>query len=131
MNTKYLMVLSALWMSVIGVYMLFMPQEILHYLNIPANTLISICLQVMGSLYFGFAILNWMAKTVLIGGIYSRPVAIGNLSHFMIGSITLIKVASHEPSLKILWIFVALYVVFAIGFGMVAFIGPSNKFKQQ
>src|SRR5204862_7388254 len=33
------------------------------------------------ALYLGFAVLNWMGCVVLFGGIYGRPVALGNLCH--------------------------------------------------
>ena len=35
--------------------------------------------------------INWTAKANLIGGIYGRPIAIGNLTHFFIGSMALMK----------------------------------------
>ena len=42
-----------------------------------------------------FAMLNWMAKGVIIGGIYSRPIVIANLAHFLIGDLELIKAVIH------------------------------------
>jgi len=32
----------------------------------------------------GFSILNWMSKASLIGGIYNKPLLIGNLLHFLL-----------------------------------------------
>jgi len=31
-------------------------------------------MQIIGSFYFAFAILNWMSKGSIIGGIYNRPI---------------------------------------------------------
>jgi len=36
-----------------------------------------------------------MAKGVIIGGIYSRPIVIANLAHFLIGDLELIKAVIH------------------------------------
>ena len=52
-----------------------------------------IVLQLLGGLYFGFGMLNWTAKGNLTGGIYSRPVAMGNLTHFVMGGLALLKFA--------------------------------------
>jgi hypothetical protein len=74
-----------------------------------------------GALYLGFAMLNWMAQGNIIGGIYSRPVAIGNLAHFTIGALTLLKsviAGQHSPEVMI---GAAVYTTFAALFAHVAF----------
>jgi|TARA_R110002051_G_scaffold173271_2_gene243631 hypothetical protein len=48
----------------------------------------------MSALYLGFGILNRMAKGTIIGRIYNRPIAIGNLMHFEVGAIVLVKITS-------------------------------------
>ena len=47
--------------------------------------------QLAGALYVGFAMVNWMAKGNLLGGIYNRAVAMGNFADFGIGAIVLVK----------------------------------------
>ena len=73
MNTKLLMTASAVFMGLIGIVLTFMPDEVLKILEQVPNTTLTLSLQLTGALYFGFAITNWMAKTVLLGGIYARP----------------------------------------------------------
>jgi len=80
----------------------------------------------MGALYLGFAILNWTARGNLIGGIYSRPVALGNLWHFLIVGILLTKAAIVFAAIP-LAISAAIYSLFAIGFGLVIFRAPAAK----
>tara|TARA_R110000850_G_scaffold18873_9_gene57913 strand:+ start:969 stop:1307 length:339 start_codon:yes stop_codon:yes gene_type:complete len=63
----------------------FFPDLILGSLNLIPNQIIVFLLQILGALYFGFGMLNWMNKGRPIGGIYNRPVAIANLSHCRIG----------------------------------------------
>ena len=87
-NTKWVMTLSAFVMGVTGILLSFIPQEIITFFDSQATSkLDTIVLQVVGALYFGFAMLNWTAKSNLIGGIYGRPIAIANLSHFLVASL--------------------------------------------
>ena len=82
MNTKLLMSLSAVVMGITGIILTFFPQEFVSFFKMADTNII--LLQVLGGLYFSFAMLNWAAKANLTGGIYSRPVTIGNFSHFVI-----------------------------------------------
>jgi hypothetical protein len=45
--------------------------------------------------------LNWMARANRIGGIYSRPVAMGNFLHFTMGALVLLGLAM--PTLIDYW----------------------------
>jgi hypothetical protein len=121
MNTKLLMASSAIFMAALGLAATFMPQEIVASLGGGSARTIPLLVQILGALYLGLAMLNWMAKESLIGGIYSRPVSMGNFLHFAVGAITLLKaVASGERAIMII-VCAAIYVVFALGFGAVVF----------
>lgn len=128
MNTKLLMTASAVFMGLIGIALSFMPDEVLGTLGQVPNTILALTLQLTGALYFGFAITNWMAKTVLIGGIYSRPLSIGNFSHYFIAGLALIKSsANSNTSSTYIIILTIIYVIFAILFGYVFFTNPIKK----
>ena len=126
MNTKYLMISSSLVMSVLGLLALFLPEEILKNIQVSSTGFGIIFMQIIGALYLGFALMNWMAKTVLIGGIYARPLSMGNFFHFMVGALTLIKTTFSQPGLKYVWIPCIIYSLFAICFGIVAFTSPTK-----
>lgn len=124
MNTKLLMISSALLMGVGGVLLQFLPHEILSYFQIAPTAVNALFLQMAGALYLGFAMMNWMAKAVLIGGIYARPLAIGNFVHFLVGALAFLKFAfAHDGSL-IVWTLAALYSLFGAAFGYVFFKHP-------
>ena len=120
MQTRILMTLSALFMAVLGVVASFMPQEVLIYTGTLPEPLLVTMVQAAGALYLAFAMLNWMARGVLIGGIYARPVAAGNFVHFMIVTITLIKVLFTLRS-PLLITLTAVYTVCAAWFALVIF----------
>ncbi|MEC9007310.1 MAG: hypothetical protein VX731_04205, partial [Candidatus Neomarinimicrobiota bacterium] len=76
----------------------------------------------IGSFYFAFAMLNWMSKGSLIGGIYNRPIALANWTHFFIAGLALIKGVLANPSLSyVIWSIAIIYSIFAILFGIVLF----------
>lgn len=127
MNTKLLMTSSAVFLSMMGISFSFLPEEILVYLNGNSDPITLLFLQILGSLYFGFGILNWMAKPNLIGGIYSKPLAIGNLSHFGMSAIALLKIIfKPQTHLEILILLAIVYAVFAICFGYVFMKNPKK-----
>ena len=84
-------------------------------------------MQIVGALYFGFAMLNWMNRKSVIGGIYSKPVVVANLAHFAVAGLALIQALfsdSHWPSA--VWMMGALYSVFAVCFGILFFRHPGE-----
>lgn len=124
MNTRILMSASALTMGALGISASFLPDEILNYIGIESTGLAPLFVQVLGALYLGFAMMNWMAKSVLIGGIYARPLAMGNFMHFIIGALALVKGTLANSTLTAMWVVTAMYAVFAILFGLVLFGRP-------
>jgi len=126
MNTKILMISSALFLAIIGILLSFLPNEIVDYLNVQPSIITILFLKILSALYLGFGILNWMAKGTLIGGIYNRPIAIGNLMHFGVGAITLVKVVSKIQSYsEIIISLTVVYVIFAILFTYVFRTNPA------
>ena len=117
MRTKLLMTSSALFCGIIGILLSFLPNEIAEYLSVEPTIITILFLQILGALYLGFGILNWTAKGTLIGGIYNKPIALGNLMHFIVGAITLVKVISNVQTHREIIIFLTVfYVIFALLF---------------
>ena len=130
MNTKPLMTLNAIILALIGISLIFLPKEILDYFELSASDTLELLMQIIGSFYFAFAMLNWMSKGSIIGGIYGRPIAIANLTHFVIAGLSLIKGIMANPGLSyVIWLIAILYSIFAILFGIVAFKHPVSKNK--
>lgn len=128
MNTKLLMTASSVFMGLIGIALTFIPDEVLKILEQVPNVTLTLSLQLTGALYFGFAMTNWMAKTVLIGGIYARPLGIGNFSHFLIAGLALIKSSINaDIANSYTYTLTVFYVMFAILFGYVLFTHPKQK----
>mgnify|MGYP001298083530 FL=1 len=119
--SKILMTISALYLGIIGICLSFLPKEIINYLNINSNVITILLFQLLGALYLGFGILNWMLKGSRIGGIYNRPVLMGNFMHFLVGAIALIKIvtsiqAHSEIIIFLMIVYSTLSIAFAILF---------------
>ena len=126
MKTKLLMTSSALFCGIIGILLSFLPNEIAEYLSVESTIITILFLQILGALYLGFGILNWTAKGTLIGGIYNRPIALGNLMHFVVGAITLVKVISNiQTHTEIIIFLTVFYVIFALLFAYVFKTNPT------
>lgn len=120
------MSISAVTMAAVGAGLIFLPKDLAQLAGVDPNTVTAIILQVLGSLYFAFAMLNWMSKGNLIGGIYGRPIAVGNFTHFFVGGLGLIKTAIIFPT-ALMVSSAAVYGIFAGLFGLILFTHPGKK----
>lgn len=122
------MTTAALILLTTGIIMTFIPGAVLELLGMEAATIALLLIQILGGIYFGFGMLNWMARDTLIGGIYNRPLAIGNLSHFFVSGMALLKGFGGQQQLPLaLWGAVVFYVSFGILFALILFTDPSGK----
>jgi hypothetical protein len=119
-TTKLIMILSAIFLAAIGISLTFLPAEIAGITGIAPDKTFTVILQLLGALYFSFAMLNWMAKGTLIGGIYGKPVSVANMTHFVIGALALIKLLLNNHDLHYsIWMLAGIYAVFAVLFGII------------
>lgn len=125
-DTRLLMISSALFMGVIGVLGAFIPEAITEYYNIGLGETGTILFKIAGTLYLSFAILNWMARGNIIGGIYSRPVALGNFFHFSLISLLLIKFSISNIFVTPIAICAGINAIFAGCFGYILFGGKNG-----
>jgi hypothetical protein len=132
MNTKIVMILSSIFLGAIGITFTFIPDEVISNLSGTPDQISSLLLQLLGALYLGFSIMNWMAKGSLIGGIYNRPIAIGNFMHFTVGAFALIKIITKiQTHLEIVIPLTVFYSVFALLFAYVFRTNPTRIEKKE
>ncbi len=126
MNTKLLMTVSALLMLAAGIAITILPQEILAHFTAQPNQELRLTLQILGAFYFAFGMVNWLAKESLLGGIYGRPIVVGNVTHFLIGALALINGITLHNSI-LLWAAAGVYVLFAVSFTVTMYTQPKQK----
>jgi hypothetical protein len=132
MNTKIIMISSTVFLGAIGLGLTFLPDDIISNIGIASNPISTMSLQLLGALYLGFAMLNWMAKGALIGGMYNKPIAVGNFMHFAVGALALVKISSKvlTHSEVVISLTVA-YIIFAILFAYVFRTNPPQIGKDK
>ncbi|WP_416865604.1 MAG: hypothetical protein ACMVP2_25100 [Imperialibacter sp.] len=128
MNTKIIMTLAAVILGTAGIALTFMPDALLNYAGMEESETSLLLMQILGAMYFAFAMLNWMSKGSLIGGIYNRPVAVANMTHFLIGGLALVKVLmSNSNASYLIWTVGVIYAAFAVCFGIILFRHPVRE----
>ncbi|MCF8260601.1 MAG: hypothetical protein K9J12_07500 [Melioribacteraceae bacterium] len=127
MNSKALMINTSSFLGLLGVMLLFLPSEISHFFGF--GTDYEIVLQLMSGIYLGFAMLNWMSKESILGGIYGRPIVLGNFFHFFVGTISLIKFSFKNSDEIAFVVLGAVYSILAVLFGIKLFFHPNVKSK--
>ncbi len=126
MHSRILMSTSAVFLAMLGLATSYMPDKVLGIHGTVPDMPTMLLIQMAGALYLGFAILNWTARGVLIGGIYARPVALGNFLHFAMVSVMLIRAAIVHGVMQ-LAISATVFSVFAIWFGVVLIRPPIKQ----
>src|SRR3954469_10225593 len=112
------MIATSAFLAALGLAATFAPGELLAALGAPATDPLPVVVQLLGGLYCAVAITNWTAKDNLIGGIYARPLSLGNFLNFAMGALALAKHASaHGVAGPLLGVLVG-YGVFAVAFGV-------------
>ena len=121
------MTVSALFLGLLGLAGSFAPEEILRAAGIPPAGSLKVVVQVMGALYLGFAMLDWMVRDSRIGGIFNRPVLVGNLLHFGSAAIAMTKAVIDDPAARHLWLPTLLYALLAVAFAAVMVRPPRSE----
>lgn len=121
MNTKLLMTATSFVLALAGIFALFAPENLLVMLSISITNSPSVLVQILGALYFSFALMNWTAKDSAIGGIYARPVSLGNFAHFFSGTLIIAKYLLSNSFNTFILLTLILYSIFALIFYWLVF----------
>lgn len=127
MSTRLLLQSSALLLVFLGILLSFLPAEIASFMGFTQGLAIQVVLQLLGAVYFGFGMLNYMSKRAVVGGIYGRPLVVGNFSHFLIAALALLKAQDLLSTYPWLWALASAFGLLAVAFGRLLFVQPANS----
>jgi hypothetical protein len=127
MNSKLLITSAAITLGLAGIACLLLPKEILNLYNPATEDTQGLLVQLLGASLLALAALDWVSRNSLLGGIYGRPVVVTNHSHFVIGSLLMLRAVISQPNNLAIWLTLAAYVLFAIGFAIILFGPPPSK----
>ena len=107
-----------------GLVLLFAADEILPRLipDFPANG--AWLGQLLAAAWLGMASLNWLNRSLLLGGIYGRPVVTTNAVLYFISATVLVKVAGSSERPGTMWILTVPAMLFAGLYAWLLYRGP-------
>ena len=123
--SAFLMVGSALALGVLGMICLFFPDEVAPAVGVAGEAAITI--QVVAGGLLALAILNWMGRTAIYGGIYGRPIVMANLTMGTVSGLSAIRVAGSSEGSSSMWLLAVLFLTQAAAFGTLMWFGPWEK----
>lgn len=97
MASRSIMTASAALLAVLGLCCLFIPELVATAVGHPARSAAGIQLAAGGAL--GIAMMNWMARGGTLGGIYGRPVIVGNFVAAGILTLVLLSAQLSAPTI--------------------------------
>lgn len=127
MNTRLLMIASSVLLGLAGLAASFAPAELLAAMGASSAAPTPVFVQLLGATYMAFALTNWTAKDNAIGGIYSRPIALGNSVHFTMGALALGKLGADPAARPELYGAAVVYVMCAGAFLWLTFGSPGPR----
>ena len=120
-NTRLLMILSATWFLLLALVVSFAGVDLLLAMDVAVTPAATPLLKLLGAALLGFAIMNWMAKGTMIGGIYARPLSAGNFLYFTIAALSLLKPLFGGALPVALIVAMTIHAAFAVAFGWLLF----------
>jgi hypothetical protein len=112
-------------MGAAGAVCNFMPDDIaaaMGLTGLPAGTFL---VQLLAGLLLALAVTNWMCRSLRVGGIYGRPLALGNALNFVVAAFAFGRIGDGVLPATIGWALFAVTLVHAIGFVWVVFAAPA------
>lgn len=123
--SKYLLISSAVLNASIGIAITFLPQETGQLIGTTEMNNADLALmQILGSALIGIAIINFMSRGATMGGIYGKPIQLGNLVFHFATGLGLLKYVFSAESWMIFGIPALLYLILTAGFLKLNFTSP-------
>ncbi|MCK6606400.1 MAG: hypothetical protein L6Q59_16005 [Ignavibacteriaceae bacterium] len=130
-NSKWLMVSSAVVLGVFGLLTSFFAKELLLHTKVTSGGAGEMFMQFLAAGMLGFAFMNWTGRNAVLGGIYGRPIIMGNLIHFSLVLIAMVKMLIAKPDLPGMWVLAGIYLIFTLGFLNAMLFHPAGKTGQE
>lgn len=122
--------ISALVLLAGGLALLFAPDVLLPAVA-PGFPLAAAWLgQLLAAAWFGVAALNWLQRSVVLGGIYGRPTVLANFALYFVSAASLLRVVLGHAASPLLWFVVAAAWVLAAVYGALLLRGPFDALQR-
>lgn len=122
-----LLIASAAVYFIASVSAIFAGDELLKMAGAVGTSLELALLQLLGAAVFSLAMLNWMNRYSLTGGIFGRPLVVVNFANSAISALMLIHLARQVGISAALGIALGFYALLALAFGAKLFVPPRER----
>jgi hypothetical protein len=112
---------TAIVLGAAAIALIFAPEPVLARFAIEPSAAVIPLAQLYGAALFGLALTSWIARTMLLGGIYGKAVVAGGFGHALVGAFALLHAVRAASGNTFLWVACALYTMLAIAFGALMF----------
>lgn len=121
MSPRAVMTVAAVFLGCLGLGLVFAPAELGPHLglDVDGGTLAA---ELAGAGFASFALLDWMGRGAIYGGIYGRPIALGNMLLGVIAGATFAR----EATGPVPFVLALLFAAQAIAFGWILFAAPPS-----
>ena len=127
MTVQRAMEMIAVVLGLAALALIFAPELVLARFAIEPTTGTLVLGQLYGAALFGIAMTSWLARTMLLGGIYGRSIVVGGFAHGLVGVFALFHALRALPANAFVWGTFAVYAALAVWFGTLMFgRGPAS-----
>jgi len=115
------MEIIALVLGTAALVLIFAPELIITRLAIETTAGALLLAQLYGGALFGIAMTTWLARTMLLGGIYGGSIVVGGFAHGLVGAFALAHELRSPITNGFVWAAFIAYAVLAIWFAWLMF----------
>ena len=85
--------------------------------------------QLLAGAWLALAAQNWLQRSIVIGGIYARPLVYSNFVLYLISALSLVRVITKPAAPRALWVLAAPMMIFAVIYAALLLRGPFDALK--
>ena len=121
--TRGLLLASSVFLVGVGLTALFFPGTVGSAFPMISDSSGS-AFQLLAGGAIGFGLLNWVGRGAIYGGIYGRPIVVGNLGHGAIIGLVMLRWQLEPGSTGVGWVVAGAFLAYGSVFGAMLFRPP-------
>lgn len=86
--------------------------------------------QLLAAAWLGVAVLNWLQRSAVLGGIYGRPVVLANVALYLISALSLVRALLGGAAPAVWWFALAPVAVLAAVYSALLLRGPFDPLQR-
>jgi hypothetical protein len=124
---------SAAVLALAGAALLFAPDAVVPALapGFPPGALwlAQLLAQLLAAAWLGVAVLNWLQRATLLGGIYGRPLVFANVVLYFVGGMAVLRGLREPGAPRALWLVAVPMTLLAVVYGALMLRGPFDPLR--